>query len=422
MQGISTSHAPKKYAVLPFYATAAFFFLVLSVLMFFAAERFQEHYFQGQTLALVHAAALGWGTMIIFGAAYQLLPVICEQNLYSSRIAFFSYFCLLFGSTFLIISFWIFNTGIVMILGGLLVLMAAILYFINVIKTTQIQKDTSIEIVFLFSSACWLFITVFIGVLLAINLAYPFFNKSHLEILKLHAHAGLAGWFLQLITGITVRLLPMFLLGKSSKKNLLKLSFIFQNIGLSGFIIDHYLFGSSYRVYLYILLAVVGIVCWLRYLYDVFKHRIKRKIDIQLKHTFISFLSLSIALLVLVLIVFFKNTTLNILYGSFLFLGWITALILGKTFKTLPFIIWNNHYNKLHGKTKIPLPKDLYNNNLLNYQFFFFISAMILLIAGVISNQLFIIKLGTLLWIVVAVLYVLNVVKLFLHQPAKLNE
>lgn len=421
MKGATIGNPPKDYAVLPFYGAAALFFLLLSLLMFVAAGRFQEHFFQGQTLALVHAAALGWGTMIIFGAAYELLPVICERDLYSSKLAFLSFVFLLIGTIFLVGSFWYFKTGPFMICGGVLVFLAAILYNINVFKTANLSHGFPIHKAFLISSALWLLATIAIGLLLAINLAYPFFSKNHLEILKIHAHVGLVGWFLQLITGVSTRLVPMFLLGKSNKDNWLKQALIFQNIGLIAFISDQYFFGSSDRVYLYFILVVLGILYWVVYLRDVYLQRLKKKLEIQMKQTFLSFVFLFLGLLVIPVLISFSNTQWSMLYGIFLFLGWISSLILGKTFKTLPFIIWNRHYKTLHGKMKLPLPKDLYNAMWLRYQFWIFIGAMVLLSIGVIINQLLTIKCGLILWILVAVLYTLNVLKIFLHKPIKAN-
>ncbi len=68
--------------------------------------------------------------MVIFGASYQLLPVICERNLFSNVLALLSFFILLPGVIILIISFWFFLTGFWMITGGSLVVIAAILYAI----------------------------------------------------------------------------------------------------------------------------------------------------------------------------------------------------------------------------------------------------------------------------------------------------
>jgi hypothetical protein len=140
-----------------------------------------------------------------------------------------------------------------------------------------------------------------------------------------------------------------------------------------------------------------------------------------MKQTFLSFVFLFLGLILIPVLISFSNTQWSILYGAFLFLGWISSLILGKTFKTLPFIVWNRHYKALHGKMKLPLPKDLYNVVWLRYQFWVFIAAMLSLSIGVICNQLLIIRCGLFLWIIVAVLYVLNVGAIFLHKPIKAN-
>src|SRR5690606_14486761 len=259
-------------AVLPFYGAGTIFFLGLTILMFIAADSFKEHFFQPRTLALVHTAALGWGTMIIFGAAYQLMPVIFEEELYSSRLAFLSFWFLLIGAITLIASFWFFQVGFFMITGGCLILIAVILYNLNVFKTA-VKSAFNIQKIFLIVSAFWLFITVIIGVLLAINLYYPYIPSNHLEILKLHAHIGFAGWFLQLITGVSSKLVPMFLFGKSNNVKLLKVAFVFQNIGLLGFLIDDFFIGASDRVYIYYILVLMGILFWMAFLVDVYKKR-----------------------------------------------------------------------------------------------------------------------------------------------------
>src|SRR5688572_5973204 len=98
MSDINVKKAPGNASVIPFYGTAAIAFLALCIMLFFSAEAFKGHYFHPKLLALVHTAALGWGTMIIFGATYQLLPVIFEKELYSTKLAVSSYFLLLPGT------------------------------------------------------------------------------------------------------------------------------------------------------------------------------------------------------------------------------------------------------------------------------------------------------------------------------------
>ena len=421
MAHIHIGRAPGNKAVLPFYATGAVAFLVLCIVMLCTPQSFTQHYFNPHLLTIVHIAALGWGTMIIFGAAHQLLPVICERDLYSENMAAASCYTLTLGIILLTWKFWNLDTGWVMIAGGSLIVFSVLLFVINVLKTTRIFRKFTTQKLFIISSALWLLFTVSVGLLLAINLGLtsPIFRVSHLEILKLHAHMGIAGWFLQLIAGVSSKLVPMFLLGKSEKEHLLKKAFIFQNLGLILFLLDGYFFEVTARVIIYAALVLTGIVFWLLFLFDVFRNRLRKRIELLMKHTFLSFLSLILAVLLIPVVYYSEGYRWTMVYGTLIFLGWITNIILGKTFKTLPFIIWNNQYKHLSGKAKIPLPKDLYHEKLTIWQFRLFIAAFLVFALGLALQQLTVIRIGLVLWLAVAVIYCLNVFKLIFHQSKK---
>ena len=421
MAHIHIGRAPGNKAVLPFYATGAVAFLVLCIVMLCTPQSFTQHYFTPHLLTIVHIAALGWGTMIIFGAAHQLLPVICEQDLYSEKMAAASWYTLTLGIILLTWKFWNLDTGWVMITGGSLIVFSVLFFVINVWKTTQICTRYTAQKLLITGSAFWLLFTVSVGLLLAINLSLttPMFRVSHLEVLKLHAHMGIAGWFLQLITGVSTKLVPMFLLGKSSKEYLLRNAFIFQNLGLILFLTDGYFFAVTGRVLIYAAIVLAGIICWLLYLYDVFRNRLRKRIELLMKHTFLSFLSLILAVLLIPVVYYSDGYRFTMVYGTLIFLGWITNIILGKTFKTLPFIIWNTHYKHLTGKAKIPLPKDLFSEKLTIWQFRLFIAAFLVFALGLALQQLTVIRIGLVLWLAVAVIYCLNVFKLIFHQSKK---
>jgi len=417
MADINIGKAPPNLAVLPFYATGALAFVIWSFLLLISAESLTGHYFHPHLLTIVHTAVLGWGTMIIFGAAYQLLPVICERDLYSSGMAIASWYCLTPGVVLLAGSFWNFTTGWMMISGGLLVVLSTILYGINVIATSRICSHYSIQRLFLLTSACWLLFTVVVGLLLAIHLSHPFISKNHLDLLKLHAHAGIVGWFLLLIIGVSTKLVPMFLLGKSSKNKLLLLSFLLLNLGLIAFLADGFFFGGhSLRFGLYALLILIGVLCWLIFLGAAYKNRVRKKTDYLMKHTFVAFLMLLLAFAALPLLLFQQDLRWVMLYGTILFMGWISSIIFGMTFKTLPFIVWNNHYKLLSGKVKVPLPKQLYQESLIPFQFYFSLLALSLIIIGIIIQFVILIRIALVIWCIVGWIFLYNVVKVLLHK------
>ena len=416
MINYTTGKVPPSAIILPFYATGAVAFFLLCLLLVWSPESLLAHYFNPHLLTMVHTAALGWGTMIIFGASYQLMPVISEQNLKSNDLVIASWYLLIAGVILLAWSFWDFRTGWIMITGGSLIAISSIFYLINALFTGPIGSKTNIQRYFIISSACWLVFTTTVGLLLAINLKYPFFSRNHMDILKLHAHLGLAGWFLQLITGVSSKLVPMFLLGRTDKNKLLTYSFILQNAGLIFFIADVYFFGYSNRVIIWLFLMIVGVLCWLYFLADNYKNRMRKKIDFQMRHTLTSIMSLVLGILTIPFIHFYHSSHITILYGTLLFMGWITGIILGQTFKTLPFIVWNDHYKKLTGRVKVPLPRDLYKERLLRAQFWLYLVALISMVAGILLEELNLIRVGTILWLVIALIYIYNVSQILFHK------
>lgn len=421
MPGLDIGKAPANSVVLPFYTTGGLAFLVLATMLFCSTFPLLGGYFNPHILAIVHTAALGWGSMVIFGAAYQLLPVICENDLWHEGIAKISFYFLTAGAACLIICFWFFNTGFWMIAGGSLVLIAATLFLCNVLKTASGGKPFNVQKLFIVSSSIWLLLTVAIGILLAINLRWPYISVSHLHILTLHAHAGIVGWFLQLIVGVSAKLVPMFLLGKSKKDNLLKAAFVFQNLGLILLLLDGFLIGPNWRYLVYGLLVVVGVVFWFLYLRDVYAHRIKKPLDFSMKHTFLSFVSLLLAAAFIPFLWFSNSQHWAMLYGLFIFVGWISSLILGMTFKTLPFIVWNSKYKMLNGKAKIPLPRQMYWHKWLKWQFWIFVAGLYIMALSLMFQAELPLKIGSGLILLTAALYLINILKVLTHRTVILN-
>lgn len=110
-----------------------------------------------------------------------------------------------------------------------------------------------------------------------------------------------------------------------------------------------------------------------------------------------------------------------LVYGISVFLGFISALILGQTFKTLPFIAWMPPYEDYVGRFKTPLPKDLYSHILLHWQNILYLSGFILLSMGVLLRLQPVILARALCFCVTALLYVTNVFRMLLDKAYDLK-
>jgi len=408
--------------VLPFYLYAALSFLVCTIILFFSATAFTQHYFHPYTLAITHIMALGWVTMIILGASHQLVPVLIEGRLYSIKLAYSSFVLAAVGIPLLVYGFYVFNMGWPAKWGGRFVLLSVLCYVINLAVSLAKSRKKNIHAIFVFTAALWLFLTAFLGLLLVYNFTYPFLSKESLDYLPLHAHAGVIGWFLLLVIGVGSRLIPMFLISKYSNTKLLWVIYVLINGGLLIFVIFFLYFPETSIYFIPVAAILFAIVLFGYYCYRSFKQRIRKQVDEQMKISLLSVIMMLLPIILLItiigwLLVDTVNTQLVLVYGFVVFFGWITAIIFGMTFKTLPFIVWNKVYHLKAGLGKTPNPKDLFSNKVFVAMTLVYLAGFILFIIGAYLADIFLLNLAAALLVLAALLYNWNVIKVLLHKP-----
>jgi metal-sulfur cluster biosynthetic enzyme len=421
MEGVSTDKTPASNVVIPHFVVAAFGFLILSVLILLSTETFFGHYYQPRLFAITHVAALGWVTMIIFGALYQLIPVVFETALFSERLAR--------------INLWLFVTGIIgmtyaFLTGGfdgilawasILTFIALILFSINVLMSVRNSTKRNYSAKFIKTSIFWLFLTALIGLALAGNHMHTFLDPTSFKFLKIHAHFGIAGWFLQLIMGVASVLIPMFLVSHALDEKKLKIAYNFVNAGLTLLAIEWFLESDGSFRPVFVGIMVIGVLAFLSYLRDAYKKKL-RKLDIGMKLTTVALVAIAIPIilgLIISLSRYFGNSfssNLSALYGFTIFFAFITPLILGQTYKTLPFIVWLSRYQKYVGKKKTPMPADLYSVRIAEIHMWTYIAAILILGVGLLMQSDLVTKTGAIFLIITALLYVVNVIKIVSHK------
>jgi hypothetical protein len=430
MEALTKSNATGIGVVLPHYVFAALAFLALNVLLLFSTDAFGGHFFHPKLLTLTHVAALGWGTMMIFGALYQLLPVILEVPLYSSKLAKITFALLASGTILIAFAFWNFQVHWPLHIAACSLVLAFLLFNLNIIFTVRKVKKWAIETDFIATSGIWLFITGVIGLLMAVNFQFPFLPEQHLHYLKLHAHIGMAGWFIQLIIGVGSKLLPMFLLSHHVPTKKLSTSYYLINFGLLLFAADQLFFHTRFQV-LYGVMIGSGMLLFALFVLDAYRKRMRKNQDAGMKQSLIAvvLMALPIVMMIAVSELFILPEKLRLhlylVYGISVFMGFISALILGQTFKTLPFIVWLNRYQHLAGKMTIPQPKDLYSEKLVQIQNFVYAVGFIILVIGTALFQRETILFGGSLMVLTAVLYNVNVFKmvwLVFRKPPEIPE
>ncbi len=409
--------------VVPFYVYAAVSFLVATILLLTSGGAFTGHYFQPHILAITHVMALGWATMIILGASHQLLPVLIESHLYSTKLGHLSFGLAAVGMPLLVYGFYTFDLGLVAQLGGSLVTGAVLAYMANVALSISQSKRKNVHAVFVFTAAIWLLLTVSLGLALLFNFTSSVLPEHSLSYLPLHAHLGLVGWFLLLVLGVGSRLIPMFLISKYNAPRLLWAVFVLVNTGL---VLYGLLFlfragpGLSFVPAGMVLLALLLFAYYCR---QAYKQRIRKKVDDQMKTSLLAVVLLllpTVVLLALIGVLLASTGTqanVVLLYGFTIFFGWLTAIILGMTFKTLPFIVWNKVYHHRASMGKMPGPKDLFSEPVYRAMALAYLLGFVLFGCGILFAAPILLSAGSIALLVTAVLYNWNVMQLVNHKP-----
>lgn len=428
MIGLKTNKAPHSSVVIPHFIFGAFSFILLAIMIVLADTSLLEAYFNTKLIAITHMAVLGWVTMIVFGAIYQLIPVVFETTLYSEKLAKFTFWITAGSILFLTYSFWIGAFSTLLVYASGLLFFSLFLFIINVLLSYKRSKIKNMASKFVIASIFWLAITEFVGTLIAFNFKFNFLSEVHLHYLKIHATLGLTGWLLLLIIGVGSTLLPMFLISHQLNYKKLTFSFYLINGGLSGLILNWFLISDYTTTIICWFLIAIGVLFFVSFIYESYRKRIRKKLDVGMQYSMIAIAAIVLPVLVSFVLVFGLGikfellTRITTLYGFSIIFGFITTLILGQTYKTLPFIVWLAKYKKMVGKTKTPLPKELYSEKIATIQFYCYLIFIIAIPTGILMNNINIIRVGSFSLLAVAIFYNMNVFKIIFHKVKKIEN
>jgi hypothetical protein len=357
--------------------------------------------------------------MIIFGALYQLIPVVMEVKLFSEKLAMASFISLGLGTPLMAYSFWVDFIGAshAMMTGGGLVIVSVLMFVVNVFGSASKTENKTIENRFIATSVVWLLLTVLLG--LSIVLFPQILADGSFQI---HIHLGIIGWFMMLVVGVASTLMPMFFIAHQLNKKCLERAYILINAGLVILVSTMFFDLGNYAKIGAGVVILMGFMMFFKYNLSAYKKRLRQNLDIGMKLSVLAFVLFALTMLAGFLSAFGSLisaeflTRINMTYGISLIFGFLTALILGQMYKTLPFIVWLKLYQDKVGKFKTPLPADMHSEEAAQAHYFFFIGAFGLLLAGVWFKEGLLIQASAAFMLLTALLYGYNTYKILIHK------
>lgn len=416
---LSSKMSPSFSMVSKYFISSIAFFLALNILLVLNYDKIHGHYFQPLLLALVHITTLGWITMIIFGAMFQLVPVVLEVRLFSETLGEIQFWIYLIGVLGLVTAFWSFDTGMHMTISAILLVTAMLIFIFNISASMVKVKKWNITGVYLIAALFYLLSTAAAGIMMAVNLGYPFIKGDHLQYLKLHVDVAFIGWVLIVIMGVSYKLIPMFSLshGYSQKSSIW--AFILVNIGLLGITTVMHYKNTSFIYYFFVILIAVGILFFLHQIFLILKHRLRKKFDIGMKHSVIAFFFLFLDT-ILGLFLVIKNfedpaieLSLTLLYGFIALIGFFSILTIGQLYKILPFLVWYHKFSSKVGKEPVPLLRDMFNEQFAKVELYLYVTGFIGSALGIVLDIDLIRLFSFILMLIGTVIFIYNMYSIY---------
>ena len=351
-------------------------------------------YVSPQVAAVTHLFTLGWLTMTIFGALNQLLPVALGAPIRSVDVGHASFWSFapgvgLFAAGIATSSKSLHHAGIALVTAGI-VLAAG-----NIVATLARARTRDVTWAAVALGISFLISTLALGLVLLHNLHTGFIAEARIRVLTAHLHIAIAGWALVMMTGVSHRLLPMFLLAHNADTRWTKRALGFLAAGVTVLVIG-LLAQSAGTSWVGALLLAGGVGCFLRQAFAFYRARIKPKIDIGMRFAAVAllFLAVSMGLGFALLVEGIGSPRLATAYVTTALLGGIVLYVTGFFYKIVPLLAWTARFRGRVGKEPVPTVAELYSSRVAQVQFIAMTAGVTLLGGGILAGSVHVTRCG----------------------------
>lgn len=419
MGGLSIAGAPSLRLPGQHFAAALLFLGVGSIgLVWIAPELAAGLYLSPHVAGVTHCFTLGWLTMTIFGAIYQLFPVALRVPIRSERLGHVSFWTFapgvaLFATGVATSSLVLYHAGIVLVSTGILCLVINVALSLRRVPVRDvIWAAVAIALTFLT-------LTLVLGVALVHNLHTSFLGEWRVLVLVTHLHVALIGWVLMMIVGISHRLLPMFLLahGVDTRWTGRALALLAGGVVAltSGLVTQQ---GPVHVALSWtgLTLIEVGVVCFLRQAALFYAARKRPRLDAGLRHAVVAlmFLTVSAALAPIVMIMGVDHQRLDTAYVILGLLGGLVLYAVGQFYKIVPFLAWMSRFRNDMGRKRVPTVAELYSPLVAHIGLALFTIAITVLVLGVAMSTAVVVRVAAVLFVAGVVLFISQITRVAL--------
>lgn len=350
--------APSATLPLAYLVAAALAFVLAAAGVPWLARELAGHYYHPRLLALTHVVTLGWVTLTILGASYQLIPVVLERPLASERLARWQLVVAVLGVVGMVAHFFIGEwSGLAW--SAAMTAAALLAHVVNVALSMRGLTTWSFTARLVGLALAGLAATALVGTALGLDRVWKFLPGLFYPNLHAHVHLALLGWVLPMVLGVAARVYPMFLLAREPGGWAGALQWWGLLLGVPAVVVGLVLDSPlTLAGALAVAAAVGGHLAWVL---DMLQTRRRPALDWGLRFAvagtaFIvpaSLLGLALALDLA------GGPRAALAYGVLAFGGWASLTIVGMMLKIVPFLVWYRVYAPHAGRAPVPTLAEL---------------------------------------------------------------
>ncbi len=383
---LATEMAPPFILVAHFFIAGIGCLLISVCVLPFLATQVGGYFISSFMAAFSHLYLLGFVMMIIFGAMYQLLPVVLEAPIFSKDFAYVQFYMYSVG-IILLVSGFTFDGFHLLIPSGAVITYASMLIFcINVFITFYQLERWNIVAKFLFMATLFLFISVSIGFIVGLNLEHGFLGIDMDYWIKAHMLGTLGGFVMMVIMGVAMVLLPMFSLAHGYSQKWIESALYVHSVSVAVGMVALVL-GYTMLAYVAIALFSISSLLFVMQMWMIFKVRVRKQNDYWVKNIIFALGCFTCN----IFLMWFEP----ILGGVLIFFGFLLPLIVGHIYKILPFLIWYEKFSPLVGKQKVPLLHQMIYTFIADMQTYLLFVAVTLLSLAIFLHVIWLFYVGS---------------------------
>ena len=405
---LATEMAPPFALVAHFFIAGVFFLFCSGISLLFLSGEITSYFVSPLFAAFAHLYLLGFVMMIIFGAAYQLLPVVLEAPIFSKDFAYVQFYMYAVGFMMMISGFLFGSLSLLIPYGATITYLSMLIFCVNIFLTFQRLEKINFIGKFLLVATIFLFISVTIGLIMGFVMGHGAFDIDLLSWIKAHIVGTLGGFVMMVIMGVAMVLIPMFSLAHGFNDKWIKYAFYMNILGVTLSILSFISGASTLLSALSLSLIALAMVLFAIQIGAMLKSRARKQNDYWVKNIVFATISLVVSIMLVLVGFIFDLQNFALAGGCLFFFGFLLCFVVGHIYKILPFLIWYDKFAPLVGKQKVPLLHQMIKTKVADFQTLSLFIATILQVLAILMGIQILFLIGAFIMLLSIVLVVYN--------------